>query len=411
MNDTADKVFRQSKPVLFPISHINRAYIRAKAGVLQPFFAIMLCASALCAQEGRDEILRSVNLNDLKEIKPLPTPAPAPVSSEEEASSAAAQKFRFAQTRKILLECRMMDFSEADYNKAVSALFREFETAAGKKIARGPKGKVGIKVYSNSGAGLGTPVALVNAVISQLERRGYKRGEVTIIDLNRRKLRDTGFLPRVGEVAAGAPDDFAGSPVADLESGKYYDKAWFYDNPLPPKSSRYAQYGETIFEHERKSMIPVPLYYGFDFWINLPVVTDIDGLGVSGAIANVSLWNISNHERFLKNPQNSLVAATEITAIPEMRDGYLFTIMSFEKMQVVGGSIFNSGATFREPFIFLSPDIVALDYIALEFMNRHRAARGFDRIFPDPQIFDNCEQLGLGDREMNKHERVFVPYK
>ena len=377
---------------------MNFLNLLKKSAVLQIYFILALAYAA--AQE-------------TVEMQVAVPPPPKSIDASSETSGAvkpAAGKIPFSASKDFLFEYRMRSFAKKDYTKAVSALFSDFEKAVGMRIGRGEKGKVGLKVYSNSGAGIGTPKALVDAVIAQLEKRGYKKSEICLIDLSRRKLRDVGFLPRISALRSGAKDDYNGCPVADLESGKYYDKNWYYDNPLPPKTYRHNQSAEAVYDPElRKSMLPVPLYYGFDFWINLPVVTDMEGLGISGAIANVSVWNVSNNERFLNSPANAPMAAAEICAVPEMREGYLFSIISFEQIQIAGGAKFNAGVVVSEPYILLSSDIVALDVLAWNYINKYRIRRGFDPIAPMPPVFGYCEQLKLGSANITEKKRRFVP--
>ncbi len=381
---------------------MNFKNILRKSAVLQIYFIFALISAGAGAQE-------------TVELQVAVPPPPKSIDASPEASGGLKTsdgKIPFSASRDFLIEYRMRSFSSKEYSRAVAALFSDFENAVGIKIGRGKKGKVGLKVYSNSGAGIGTPKPLVDAVIAQLERRGYKKSEICLIDLSRRKLRDVGFLPRVSALRNGAVDDYNGSPVADLESGKYYDKNWYYDNPLPPKTYRHNQTAEAVYDPElRKSMLPVPLYYGFDFWINLPVVTDMEGLGISGAIANVSVWNVSNNERFLNSPANAPMAAAEMCAVPEMREGYLFSIMSLEQMQIAGGARFNAGVCVSEPYVMLSSDIVALDVMAWNYVNKHRTRRGFDIIAPMPPVLGYCEQLKLGSANITDKKRRLLPVR
>ncbi len=382
---------------------MNNGHTLIKNSTLQLFFAIIL---GVCSLSAQDTLITSQSA-PLKVVQPTVLP----ISDEDPELAKSADQIKFSETKNMLFECRMKSFSASDYNKAVKAIFKDFEEKVGKKIIRGAKGRVGLKIYSNSGKGIATPQDLVDAVIIQLENRGYKKDEIVLVDLNRFKLREVGFLPRVSQMQAGVPDNYKGTPVADLMSEKYYDKKWFYDSPLAPKVTGYDQPDYNVYDPElRKSMIPVPLYYTFDFWINLPVITENKGIGVSGAIANVSLWNVSNHDRFLEASANSPMAMAEISAIPEMREAYLFSILSFEKMQIAGGNIFNSGVTVSEPYLLLSSDIVLLDYIAWDLMNKHRTAKGFERITL-PMVLENCTKLNLGNVDMSKHDRIFVSYK
>lgn len=308
--------------------------------------------------------------------------------------------------RSILFESILADFTPKTYGKAVEALFKAYESEAGFKIKPGEKGKVGLKIYTNSGAGMCTPKALVDAVISQLVNRGYKREDITIVDMSRRKMRDCGFLPKLSQVQGGVEDSYGGVRVADIESKQFFNKDWYYDNPLMPKNNRGMLKSIDLYNPElRKSYLPVPLFLAVDFWINLPVVTDMEGLGVCAAVGNMSIWNMSNNERFLKQPANASMAAAEVAAIPELKNSEIFTILSLERGQFVGGAIFNSRCTFSEKTILMSANPVVIDYIAWETLNKYRKAFRFAQIDPMPPLLNYCRELQLGDFDFRKIER------
>ncbi len=311
-----------------------------------------------------------------------------------------------------IFQTRLSDFDAKNYNSATASLFRAFEKTSGKKLRKGQKGRVGIKIYTNSGAGLATPKHLVDAVITQLERRGYKRSDITLVDMSARKMRASGFLPKLSAVQKGASNTYNGVEVVDIESGKFFDKRWFYDNPLTPKNVNTSTSYREIYDPEiRKSYLPVPLFLSVDFWINLPVITDMEGLGVCACLGNISIWNMSNNERFLKEPANASMAAAEVCAIPEIRDSNIFTILSFEQGQFVGGSVFNSRFCFSENMLMLSSNPVVLDYIAWQTINKYRRANRFKLIDPEPPILNYCRQLNVGDYDIRKIKRINVPYK
>ena len=322
----------------------------------------------------------------------------------------------FAQTAKsntndILFECRVPSFSDSNYNRAVALLFASYEKQTGTKIAPAQKAKVGLKIYTNSGPGMCTPKGLVDAVIAQLEKRGYKRENISLVDMSRRKMRDCGFLPRVSQIQKGTPDNYKGSPVVDIDSGKYFNSQWYYDNALMPKSLKGINASSDLYNPEfRKSYLPVPLFLTVDFWINLPVITDMEGLGVCASLGNASIWNMSNNERFLKQPANASMASAEVCAIPELRSSNLFTILSFERGQYVGGAIFNARCSFSENIILMSANPVAIDYLAWQAINRHRRTFSFAPIDPMPPILNYCRELKIGDYDFRKIKRIDVPY-
>ncbi len=296
-------------------------------------------------------------------------------------------------------EYRLQGFSEEDYCRALQSLVADFERVSGRKLSPGAQHRVGIKVDTAAGAGFSTPVALTRAVIAFLKSRGYSDEDIFIIDLSTEKLRDAGYLPPLSDKG----DRFDGRiPIYALDTGEYYDKRWYYESPLP-SDKRWLptsfDWKETlhVLQQERRSYLPMPLLFGLDFWINLPMVSDDPALGVKGAIANASIWNVSNQRRFLDNPANAPVSAAEIAAIPELRGTWVFTLMSLEKFQYVGGPIYNAYYVVQEPRIWLSSNPVVLDYVALQKINRYRRAKRFPMIEPLPILFDSAEEVGLGD--------------
>ncbi len=296
------------------------------------------------------------------------------------------------------------EFNRDQYRTAVHTLVEAFEKERGFPIAPGAKGKVGLKVYTNSGAGIATPLPLVDAVIDLLVERGYTRTQVFITDLNAVNLRESGYLPKV----SSGDYTYNGVPVLVLDSGAFYDPIWYYDNPLPSSSMKsrrdifeggspaFEEIEERTTPEDRKSYLPTPLLLEVDFWINLPMVLDHPALGVSGALTNPTLWSVSNNRRFFLNRASAPAAATEIAAIPELYEGWAFTIMTLESYQFIGGPLFNSLYTKTQPRIMLSKNPVILDYIGLRLINLARREHGFDMVAQEQPLFYYAETLGLG---------------
>ena len=299
-------------------------------------------------------------------------------------------------------EAPLAHFDDGVYAAQVELLFTKFETATGRKLVPGPKKRVGLKIYSDSGAGLATPVPLVKAVIAALERRGFKQENIFLVGLNQLRLRMTGYLPAL--VTGETP--FKGHQVFVLESGKFYDPVWFYDSPLPERFDPvFAQKSvegveaNTTVDQDRKSFLATPLFLEADFWINLPVYTDHPTLGVNGALVNATLWNASNTARFFRSPSNAPAAVAEMSAIPELRQTWVFTLASLERFQYIGGPYFNSLYTISEPKLWLSSDPVALDSLMLERINQARKENGFKDISDEIRTIDFAEQLGVGSQK------------
>ncbi len=303
-----------------------------------------------------------------------------------------------------VFEYEMSGFGLNEYSLAVEDMLSLFEQSRQRQLRPGERGRVGLKVYSDSGPGLSTPEALVEAVVQSLIKRGYGRQDIFILGQSSSKLRDSGFLPPLSKRSVQFNQVF----VRALDSGSFYHEKWFYDSPLPASSSRYwiDLESENPFpqveneELSRKSFLPIPLLHEVDFWINLPCYSDHPVLGVNGALMNATLWNASNTTRFLNSPATAPVAVAEMGAIPELRETWELNIVSLERYQFVGGPIFNAHYTVSEPYVLLSDNPVMLDALMRERINVHRAKNGFEPLSEELKILAFSEQLGLGDSDI-----------
>ncbi len=316
-----------------------------------------------------------------------------------------------APTPQPVWEARLEKFDEAAYATQVEKLIAKFEETSGRKLLPGPKQKVGLKIYADSGPGLATPLPLVKAVIAALERRGFSKENIFLVGLNQLRLRMTGYLPSL--VSGESP--FKGHQVYVLESGKFYDPVWFYDSPLPSRfdpifaeKSVEGVNPSTTVEQDRKSFLATPLFLDADFWINLPVYTDHPTLGINGALVNATLWNASNTARFFRSPANAPAAVAEMSAIPELRQTWMCTIASLERYQFIGGPYFNSLYTVSEPVVWLSTDPVFIDALALDRINGHRQRAGFKPVSDEIRTLDFAEQLGVGLQQADTKRIVRV---
>jgi hypothetical protein len=287
------------------------------------------------------------------------------------------------------------------YVTEVAALVATYETEVGAKLAPKERGKVGIKVNTRGGRGLSTPLQLLRAVIEVLEARGFDRESILIVDYSAYQLRQVGIMPSISSDLA----HFEGCPVYALDSGRYYDVDWFYDSPLPPSMSQEPQLlgglgrGSSSLEEgakERKSFLAAPLLFEVDFWVNLAVGVDDEALGVDGALANATLWNVSNSQRFLSNEATASSAVAEIAAIPELNERMVLHFMSLDRYQYIGGPRFKSRYSRSEPLLWMSSDPVALDRLLYDRINAHRLLDGFPEITPQPRQFPFAASLGLG---------------
>ena len=320
--------------------------------------------------------------------------------------------WREEQPRKAYLskvwEYRLSGFSEQAYQTAVEGLFADFERRTGKALSPKKRGRVGIKVDTQAGKGLSTPASLVKALMNVLRKRGFEQEKIFVLDAAEAPLRASGYIPSLGQLRQNAELKFQGSPVLILDSGRYYDPLWHYESPLPipywqklPSLSGRLQ--DPFEQDERKSFLPVPLMLEVDFWINIPTGMDHPALGLRGAIANASLWNVSNRERFFTSPTNAPVAAAEIAAIPELLNHWAMTLFPLEAYQFIGGPDFKAKYTHSEPLLWMGVNPAMLDALLLKRINQLREASGFRSTIAGA-LLRYAENVGLGSSDIEQVE-------
>ncbi len=331
----------------------------------------------------------------------------APLQAAAAPSSAATRRVsevpQAPAKREPLWEARLPSYSEQDYARQVENLFAAWESSGGKPLVPGSKKRVGLKIYADSGPGMATPIPLVHAVMGALMKRGFKHEDIFLVGLNQLRLRMTGYLPSY--ITGKSP--FEGTKIYVLESNRFYDPVWFYDSPLPTRFDPVFMETQTkdvatssSLEEDRKSFLATPLFLEADFWINLPVFTDHPTLGVNGSLVNATLWNASNTARFFRSPANAPAAVAEMSAIPELRESWIFTIASLEHYQYVGGPYFNSLYTVSEPVLWLSKDPVLLDALMLDRINTLRKKNRFGPVSEEIRTLEFAEILGVGSAKL-----------
>ena len=104
--------------------------------------------------------------------------------------------------------------------------------------------------------------------------------------------------------------------------------------------------------------------------------------------------------RFFKSPATAPAAVAEMSAIPELRDGWALNLVSLQLYQFIGGPYFNSLYTVSEPRLWMSADPVLLDALMLERLNLARRHTGFDPITEDDaRLLEFARQLGVGSTD------------
>ncbi|HXZ78404.1 MAG TPA: DUF362 domain-containing protein [Terriglobales bacterium] len=212
-----------------------------------------------------------------------------------------------------------------------------------KKLVRAGQ-RVGVKVNALGGRGLSSNVQLVEAICERLQEAGIRGNDTVIWD------RDTEELERAGFHVATA-----GNRVQCFGS----DRLGYEE--------RLATYGSV---GSRLSKI---LTQRSDVLINVPVLKDHDGAGVTIALKNM-YGVIHNPNKYHPNGCNPYIA--DVNMLPEIRSKMRLTICDATTASYEGGPGYKPQYSWKNDGLIISQDPVALDYIGWQIIERKRAEKG-----------------------------------
>jgi uncharacterized protein (DUF362 family) len=229
-------------------------------------------------------------------------------------------------------------------DRAMQALFNhEAPVEAWKKIVR-PGERVSLKVNTLGGRGISTNVQLVEAICERLQQAGIKTSDIVVWDRDSAELERAGFHLAVG-----------GERVQCFGT----DRVGYED-----ELSAYGSVGS------RLSRI---LTQRTDVLINLPVLKDHDGAGVTIALKNL-YGAIHNPNKYHPNGCNPYIA--DLNMLPEIRSRMRLVICDATTAMYEGGPAFKPEFSWNCNALLVSTDAVALDHTGWQMIERKRAEKG-----------------------------------
>ena len=217
-----------------------------------------------------------------------------------------------------------------------------------------PGDKVALKVNALGGRGLSTNVALVEAICERLQEAGIKGSDVVVWD------RDTDELEHVGfhVSTSGVRVQCFGTDHVGFEEGLI----------------TYGSVGS------RLSKI---LTQRCDVLINVPVLKDHDGAGVTIALKNM-YGAIHNPNKYHPNGCDPYIA--DVNMLPEIRQKMRLTICDATMASYEGGPGFKPEYSWRNNALMISQDPVALDYTGWQIIESKRAEKGLKTLAADGRL-------------------------
>jgi uncharacterized protein (DUF362 family) len=203
---------------------------------------------------------------------------------------------------------------------------------------------VGLKVNALGGRGFSSNPLLVEAICERLQEAGIRANDIVVWDRDTQELEHAGFHISIG----GNRVQCFGTDQVNYEPG-------------------LVTYGSV---GSRLSRI---LTQRCNVLINVPVLKDHDGAGVSIALKNM-YGVIHNPNKFHPNGCNPYIA--DLNMLPDIRNRMRLTICDATTASYEGGPGYKPEYSWKNNALLVSQDPVALDYTGWQIIERKRAEKG-----------------------------------
>jgi uncharacterized protein (DUF362 family) len=222
--------------------------------------------------------------------------------------------------------------------------------AAWRHIA-GPGDTVSLKVNTLGGRGISTNIELVNAVCERLQQAGVKPANIVVWDRDSEELERVGFRIAIG----GDRVQCYGTDRVDYEDDL---SAW---GSVGSRLSKILTRSSSVL-------------------INLPVLKDHDGAGVTIALKNM-YGVIHNPNKYHPNGCDPYVA--DLNMLPDIRSRMKLIICDATTAMYEGGPAFKPEHSWKCNSLLVSQDPVALDSTGWQMIERKRAEMGLKTLEAD----------------------------
>lgn len=257
-------------------------------------------------------------------------------------------------------------------DRAMQELYQATEPAhAWARVARRGQ-RVGIKVNTLGGRGLSSNVQLVEAICERLQEAGIRAQDIVIWDRDTRELERAGFRIRQG----GAQVQCYGTDRAGFEDG-------------------LASFGSV------GSLLSRILTRQVDVLVNVPVLKDHDGAGVSIALKNM-YGAIHNPNKYHPDGCNPFVA--DVNMLQEIRSKLRLHLCDATTACYEGGPAFKPEFTWHANALLASEDPVALDASGWRMIERKRAERGLKSLTAEGREPKYIATAADADHRLGNHD-------
>jgi uncharacterized protein (DUF362 family) len=257
-------------------------------------------------------------------------------------------------------------------DRAMQSVFdRDHPAEPWKQLVR-PGETVGIKVNALGGRGLSSSVPLVEAICERLQEAGIRARDIVIWD------RDTDELERVGFHIC----------TSDNRAQCFGTDRVGYEDDLQTYGTVGSRFSKLLTQR-------------CDVLINVPVLKDHDGAGVTIALKNM-YGVIHNPNKYHPNGCDPYIA--DLNMLPEIRTKMRLTICDATTASYEGGPGYKPQYSWKNNALIVSRDPVALDYTGWQIIERKRAEKKLKTLEADGRsphyiatAADGRHRLGTND--------------
>lgn len=229
-------------------------------------------------------------------------------------------------------------------DRAMQALFdRNDPVEAWRKLVC-PGDSVGLKVNALGGRGVSTNLQLVEAICERLQEAGIKANDIVVWDRDSGEMEHAGFHVSSG----GNRVQYFGTDRVD------------YEQDLAIHGSVGSRLSKILTQ--RSNVL-----------INVPVLKDHDGAGVTIALKNM-YGTIHNPNKYHPNGCDPYIA--DLNMLPAIRTRMRLIICDATTAMYEGGPAFKPEHSWQENALIVSQDPVALDYTGWQIIERKRSQMG-----------------------------------
>lgn len=289
----------------------------------------------------------------------------------------------------------------------VASITQQADAVAGWKTLVKPTDRVGIKVATSGGRYFSTHRGVVAAIVDGLIAAGVPRTQIVIWDRQSTDLRTAGFTPAsMGVQVLGIDPPRGFDRDAKFTTAVLGKLIWgdLLFEEKKPKAGKRANDSDDLSSISHLATI---LSRGITKIVNVPVLCDEVGCGISGALYNVTVPAVDNWRRFTQPGGTGGIA--ELYADDRIGPHVVLHILDGLMAQYAGGPGPNPNYSFKHATLYASRDPVALDATALRLIDGWRVEAKLPRIGKRAEWLEDAAQMGLGQFDEARIELHTMP--